>query len=540
MMFRHFSRRFAYSCIHARTFDNRTRLFLGTTLTTAIYGLYTLNTIHADEETPSKPARKWTDPDAGLTVSTLDELLHKHETSFIPDEGRGIARQDATAILPKPGTLYLRAMFYPLPSHCWGTFGILTSNPAPLTPPSGPYPERISNAAAHVLSHNLNAAIVGRLADLFSSHVPIPSFYADRLAYGEGIGGNGGARPYPPPEEIDNAIKEAFLAVDAMIVKEPVDNILNSKHSKPITKATAVNTLNAGYASAGAIFGFFESDTRVLKIALTGDSRAVLGRRIPINSKAKHGKEEFEFDVEVLTTEQTASNPSERARLIEEHPGESSTLFSSFFRPLSSPTRAFATGPLKWPRSIQERLHADFLGDPPPPATQYLSPPYLTAEPVITTVEVRPGDFLVLGNAALFKQLSNEEVIGLTGAWLNVNKRRVYTTPENAYLSSTSSEPVSASFTPAVQPYQPLLERSDLPVNPRFRAGLSWFKSKSPPKSTQDSQKFLNVDTNAATHLVRNALAGADRDLLEALLRTPEPRTKKLWDDIGVHVIFFQ
>ena len=40
-------------------------------------------------------------------------------------------------------------------------------------------------------------------------------------------------------------------------------------------------------------------------------------------------------------------------------------------------------------------------------------------------------------------------------------------------------------------------------------------------------KKFVNIDDNAATHLARNALGGADKDLLGGLLTLEAPMSRK-------------
>ena len=53
------------------------------------------------------------------------------------------------------------------------------------------------------------------------------------------------------------------------------------------------------------------------------------------------------------------------------------------------------------------------------------------------------------------------------------------------------------------------------------------------------SSRFVYEDKNAATHLVRNALGGKDRDMVCALLTLPSPYSRRYRDDLTVEVIFF-
>jgi len=53
-------------------------------------------------------------------------------------------------------------------------------------------------------------------------------------------------------------------------------------------------------------------------------------------------------------------------------------------------------------------------------------------------------------------------------------------------------------------------------------------------------KKFINIDSNVAVHLSRNALGGADRDLTAALLNMYHPHAELFRDDITIHVVFFE
>lgn len=56
---------------------------------------------------------------------------------------------------------------------------------------------------------------------------------------------------------------------------------------------------------------------------------------------------------------------------------------------------------------------------------------------------------------------------------------------------------------------------------------------------SDSSARFVTEDKNAATHLVRNALGGKDRDMVCALLTLPSPYSRRYRDDLTVEVIFF-
>ncbi len=62
-----------------------------------------------------------------------------------------------------------------------------------------------------------------------------------------------------------------------------------------------------------ATLAFYDTETRALRVALTGNSRAILGRR---------GRAGESYRLEVLSADQDATNAEELARVKREHPGK--------------------------------------------------------------------------------------------------------------------------------------------------------------------------------------------------------------------------
>jgi pyruvate dehydrogenase phosphatase len=105
--------------------------------------------------------------------------------------------------------------------------------------------------------------------------------------------------------------------------------------------------------------------------------------------------------------------------------------------------------------------------------------------------------------------LSNEEVVGLVGQWI-----------EEQQAGSSNKSWVRSLFGSQTQ----------LPVE-------------TPQETTSDGQRrpirqqqydisgaanrFVVEDKNAATHLVRNAMGGKDKDMLCALLTLPSPYSRR-------------
>jgi len=185
------------------------------------------------------------------------------------------------------------------------------------------------------------------------------------------------------------------------------------------------------------------------------------------------------------------------------------------------PTRAFGDSFYKWTRETQEKVKQSFFGRTP---SQLLkSPPYVTAEPIVTTTKVYPenGDFVVMATDGLWEMLTNEEVVGLVGQWL-----------ETQNGSGSNSSWTKTWF--AAQKGLPV-ERDGTPDPDGQRAPVRQLNGQMPTSNN----RFVVEDKNVATHLVRNALGGKERDMVCALLTLPSPYSRRYRDDLTVEVIFF-
>ena len=314
----------------------------------------------------------------------------------------------------------------------------------------------------------------------------------------------------PTPEAIDAAIKQGFIRLDHEIVHESVEKVIKSD-----TKRAAAELLAPALAGSCALLSFYDSRSKLFRVACTGDSRAVLGR------KSASGK----WTATALSEDQTGGTPSEEARLRAEHPNEPYVVRNGRILGSLEPSRAFGDASYKWSKETQERVKQQFFGRAPSPLLR--TPPYVTAEPIITTTKVDPGkgDFVVMATDGLWEFLSNEEVVGLVGQWLESQ-------PKVSASASGPSWPKSW-FGSGSQGLPVEIQKGD-------HAGLG---QRGPIRryssASTDNQRFVVEDKNAATHLVRNALGGKDRDMVSALLTLPSPYSRRYRDDLTVEVIFF-
>ncbi|KAJ3112931.1 hypothetical protein HDU96_003999 [Phlyctochytrium bullatum] len=114
----------------------------------------------------------------------------------------------------------------------------------------------------------------------------------------------------------------------------------------------------------------------------------------------------------------------------------------------------------------------------------FKTPPYVTAEPEVTHYTLNPerDKFLIMATDGLYDVLESEEAVQIVGE----------------YIKQASG------------------------------------------KEHVDSRRWLHIDQNAATDLIRNALGGKDTKRTQQLLGIPPPVSRRYRDDITAHVIFLR
>lgn len=322
----------------------------------------------------------------------------------------------------------------------------------------------------------------------------------------------------PSAEAVDTAIKQGFLKLDNEITNESVTKVLKAQ-----SRTLAAEILAPALSGSCALLAFYDSNSKDLRVACTGDSRAVLGRR------ASSGK----WTATALSVDQTGGTPSEDARLRAEHPNEPFVTMNGRILGGLEPSRAFGDAVYKWSVETQQKMKKSFFGRSP---NKHLkTPPYVTAEPVVTRTKIEPGkgDFVVLATDGLWEMLTNEEVVGLVGQWLELQ----------ATGKDGNSGGAKATAAGWLQSWFSSQKGANLPIEHHDQGDASG--QRAPVRQQQwgvesgDDGRFVVEDKNAATHLVRNALGGRDKDTLSALLTLPSPFSRRYRDDLTVQVIFF-
>lgn len=320
----------------------------------------------------------------------------------------------------------------------------------------------------------------------------------------------------PPQEAIDAAIKKGFLKLDDDIVNQSVQKVMQANN-----KIAAAELLAPALSGSCALLSFYDSRSKLLRVACTGDSRAVLGRRSASGN----------WTATPLSADQTGSNPDEAARLRKLHPGEPDVVRNGRVLGNLEPTRAFGDASYKWTREISEKLRQRFFARSP--SSSLKTPPYVTAEPVITTTKIEPekGDFVVMATDGLWEMLTNEEVVGLVGKWIETQQVAPGGGGSTSQFDSIWTRIFGSRNKGAGLPVDTASgsDGGDGQKTP-FRGVRQW---------SDAADGFVVQDLNVATHLVRNALGGKNQEQVSALLTLPAPFSRRYRDDLTVQVIFF-
>ena len=290
-------------------------------------------------------------------------------------------------------------------------------------------------------------------------------------------------------DNVDKAIVSAFLGLDRDIMDQGAKAALGPSYLND-----AMSQLGPAYSGSCALMSYYHSDSCLLKVACVGDSRAILGRR-----NASGG-----WEVTALSADQTGNNPDEIARLQREHPDEPGMLKAGRVLGMAV-SRAFGDSRWKWARDLQQQANRRFFG--PRIIEPLLTPPYLTAEPVITTTKIEPdkGDFVIMASDGLWDRLTSEQAVDLIGRWLE------------KFDPSKEISPPNLADPPTQWP------NKDFPSRQNPRPARAYAESEAAVE-----KDFIVVDENAATHLARNALGGGDEDKFCGLLTPPAPYSRNV------------
>lgn len=292
---------------------------------------------------------------------------------------------------------------------------------------------------------------------------------------------------YVEESSVEDNLLSAFSRLDQDIVQEALPDY-------SATFSSNFEAMQIAFSGSCACVAFVDGIN--LYVSNTGDCRAVLGVNV--------GNDQWE--AKEMSNDHNADNVHEIKRLTNSHPNEGTHLIRNG-RLLGdlAPLRAFGDVRYKWPASdlkhvLKTMAYSTPYGNNLIPA-HYHTPPYLTAEPEVMHRRLTPKDkFLVLATDGLWEMVSPEKVVKIIaghmeGKQVHVNFRLPYS---EINLSEIN---------------QILLKRKSSLANKA-------------------------EDSNAATHLIRNAL-GPEHGRVSAMLTLPIHISRLYRDDITVTVIYF-
>lgn len=296
---------------------------------------------------------------------------------------------------------------------------------------------------------------------------------------------------------VHNAIIKGFQSLDDAFVTQA----RAAMDDPSLSWAEKLRRIATGANGSCALLSLYDTSSRKLHVACTGDSRAVMGRQ---------NKTTGEWELVRLSVDQGGRNPAEKERIKAEHPDEDVDKLVKGGRVLGLATaRAFGDGHWKWPADIIDRIKKEFNYDNLRTHDKevYLTPPYITAKPEVTTTVVDKGQraFMIMASDGLWDSIKSEHAVELVGKWLDWKEKG--------------------------QPAPKEVEHG--------KFGKYDWTVQEKNKWRMVPEKFTVCDGNAAVHLTRNALGGAHHEMLSGILSFKAPFSRYARDDITVQVVFF-
>ncbi|KAK0812985.1 hypothetical protein LTR91_012544 [Friedmanniomyces endolithicus] len=335
-------------------------------------------------------------------------------------------------------------------------------------------------------------------------------------------------RPYSAddPHTVDT-IKQVFIQADEDMVQHTMEQIRSGLPDRAGVVASAATA----FSGSCALMALYDPVQHVLRVANTGDSRAVLGRW-----------DGSKYIAHAMSVDQTGFNEKELARITEQHPGEDVVDPKTGRVHGLAVSRAFGDARWKWPQEVSKRAFEMFWGPSPRPDSMIKTPPYLTAEPEVTEVVVQTGghpDFLVMASDGLWDNMSSDDAITCVQMWLDKNKPTDFLEQQDGGLGAVragrpppqlSAPSLPSILAPVYTTAADVAEEDEDVYFDEEERCLRWRVS---PKH------FIVEDAHCGVHLIKNALGGKRRDLFTGIMSVQPPLSRRVRDDITVHVVFF-
>nr|POE62994.1 protein phosphatase 2c like c10f6.17c [Quercus suber] len=315
-----------------------------------------------------------------------------------------------------------------------------------------------------------------------------------------------------------NTIKEAFTALDARFMS--TEHIF-ADPSEAIDHPTRVTAASQAFSGSCALLALYDPTNSILRVANTGDSRAVLGRW-------DHAKQRY--IAKAMSQDHTGFNEKEVERLAREHPGETVIDPSTGRVHGIAVSRAFGDSRWKWANELSKKAQQLYWGPAPRPDHLIKTPPYLTAEPEITETKINGSDdypdFLIMASDGLWDNISSDDAVTCVQMWLD----KFHPSDAARQHSLMLKGPQPAKPPPIELTSDAASDDFEDTYFDTTEGCLKWRVS---PKH------FVVEDSNCAAHLVKNALGGRRRGLFGGIMSVTPPLSRLVRDDITIQVLFF-
>lgn len=202
-----------------------------------------------------------------------------------------------------------------------------------------------------------------------------------------------------PTSVVEECLTASFNSLDDYISNQALSDVklvLQGHFLSPDMKERVLKAVEGACVTLAVV------QTDSISVATTGDCRVVVGQQ-----QADHS-----WQALPLSVDQNSMNTLEVERVKRAHPGEEDTvIFNSRILGSLMPFRTFGDVDFKW--------EAKYLNSLVPVWPNYKTPPYITAEPVVTHHKREGSDrFMVLASDGLWERLSNEEVVNVVAQTL--------------------------------------------------------------------------------------------------------------------------
>ncbi len=189
-----------------------------------------------------------------------------------------------------------------------------------------------------------------------------------------------------------NCLKESLSKLDDLFCDIALEEVKLVQKGHSLTPDMKQRVLTAIEGACSLTTVVRQDD---IFVANTGDCRAVIGRQEPDKT----------WTAVQLSDDQNAQNPEEVKRLQKAHPGEQVIIQNRVLGSLM-PFRTFGDADFKWEKKYLQGLV--------PTSFNYETPPYVTAEPVVTQHRVANSDrFMIIGSDGLWERVSNKEAVNV-------------------------------------------------------------------------------------------------------------------------------